>query len=225
MKSVETRMKHAIAATLVGMAFTCPAYAQAPAPASAPASKGYIEGVAQSTFGNVTSQSYGVEAGFSIAARLQVFGEVAHVNDTSPASLSTAAQVIAGALSQTQSNVGYHAEQPTTFGAGGIRFLFPTSPKVEPYVLVGAGVASVKKNVTYTINGTDVTGNLPQYGVVLGTDLSGTETKMMLDLGGGVAWAPWQKLVVDFQYRYGRVFTEDEGLNISRAGIGIGVRF
>ena len=211
-------MKHAIAATLAGMALTCPAYAQAPA-------KGYIEGVAQSTFGNVTSQSYGVEGGFSIASRLQIFGEVAHVNDTATASLTTSAQVMAGALSQTQPNVGYHAEQPTTFGAGGIRFLFPTSPKVEPYVLVGAGVASVKKNVTYTVNGSDVTGNLPQYGIVLGTDLSGTETKMMLDFGGGVSWAVWQKLVVDFQYRYGHVFTDDEGLNISRAGIGIGVRF
>lgn len=211
-------MKHAIAAALAGMALTCPAYAQEPA-------KGYIEGVAQSTFGNVTSQSYGVEGGFSIASRLQIFGEVAHANDTATASLATSAQVIAGALSQTQSNVGYNAEQPTTFGIGGIRFLFPVSAKIEPYVRVGAGVASVQKNVTYTVNGTDVTGNLPQYGIVLGTDLSGTETKMMLDFGGGVSWAVWQKLVVDLQYRYGHVFTGDEGLNISRAGIGIGIRF
>jgi len=211
-------MKHAIAAALAGMALTCPAYAQEPA-------KGYIEGVAQSTFGNVTSQSYGVEGGFSIASRLQIFGEVAHANDTATASLATSAQVIAGALSQTQSNVGYNAEQPTTFGLGGIRFLFPASAKIEPYVRVGAGVASVQKNVTYTVNGTDVTGNLPQYGIVLGTDLSGTETKMMLDFGGGVSWAVWQKLVVDLQYRYGHVFTDDEGINISRAGIGIGVRF
>ena len=211
-------MKHAIAAALAGMALTCPAYAQEPA-------KGYIEGVAQSTFGNVTSQSYGVEGGFSIASRLQIFGEVAHANDTATVSLATSAQVIAGALSQTQSNVGYNAEQPTTFGLGGIRFLFPVSAKIEPYVRVGAGVASIQKNVTYTVNGTDVTGNLSQYAIVLGTDLSGTETKMMLDFGGGVSWAVWQKLVVDLQYRYGHVFTDDEGINISRAGIGIGIRF
>lgn len=214
-------MKHAIAAILAWMALTGTAYAQAPASAS----KGYIEGVAQSTFGNVTSQAYGVEVGFSIAARLQVFGEVARVNDTASASFSSSAQLMAGALSQTQANVGYHAEQPTTFGVGGIRFLFPTSSRVEPYVLVGAGVASVQKNVTYTISGSDVTGNLAQYGIVLGTDLSGTETKMMLDLGGGVVWTAWQKLIVDFQYRYGRVFTSGEGLSINRAGIGVGVRF
>jgi hypothetical protein len=39
-----------------------------------------------------------------------------------------------------------------------------------------------------------------------------------------VAWPVWEKLVVDFQYRYGRVFTS-EGLNMNRAGVGIGVRF
>ena len=200
------------------------AHAQAAA-APVQASKGYVEGTAQSTFGNVTSQAYGAEVGFSIAPKFQIFGEFAHVNDTAPSSLAESAQLIAGALSQTQSNVGFGARQPTTFGVGGVRFPFATSSKVEPYVLVGAGVATVKKDVTYTISGTDVTANLAQYGVVLGTDLSGSETKMMLDLGGGVVWPAWQKLIIDFQYRYGRVFTSDEGLNINRAGVGIGVRF
>jgi opacity protein-like surface antigen len=83
----------------------------------------------------------------------------------------------------------------------------------------------VKKDVSFTVNGADVTSTLPQLGVVLGTDLSGSETKPMLSLGVGVVWPVWQKLIVDFQYRYGRVFTSDQGLNLSRAGIGIGVRF
>jgi opacity protein-like surface antigen len=60
---------------------------------------------------------------------------------------------------------------------------------------------------------------------VLGTGLSGSETKGMFSLGAGLVWPVWQKLVVDFQYRYGRVFTSGEGLNLNRAGVGIGVRF
>jgi hypothetical protein len=32
-------------------------------------------------------------------------------------------------------------------------------------------------------------------------------------------------LIVDLQYRYGRVFTSGGGLNVHRAGIGLGVRF
>jgi opacity protein-like surface antigen len=211
-------MKTSIVAVLAWTALTGVAAAQS-------VSKGYVEGVAQSTFGNVTSQGYGVEAGVSLGINVQVFGEVMRVKDTAPASLLTSAQLIANGLSQTQTNVGYHAEQPAVFGAAGFRFVFPTTSSLEPYVLIGGGVAQVEKKVSYTINGTDVTSNLSQYGVVLGSDLSGTETKAMVDLGVGLAWPLWQKLVLDFQYRYGRVFLSDEGLNINRAGIGVGVRF
>lgn len=211
-------MKTSIAAVLAWTVLTGVASAQS-------LSKGYIEGIAQSTFGNVTSQGYGVEVGVSLGINVQVFGEVMHVNNTAPASLQTSAQVIANGLSQTQTNVGYRAEQPTTFGAAGLRFVFATTSSLEPYVLVGGGVAQVEKKVSFTINGTDVTNNLSQYGAVLGSDLSGTETKAMVDLGVGLAWPVWQKLVLDFQYRYGRVFLSDEGLNINRAGIGVGVRF
>jgi opacity protein-like surface antigen len=210
-------MKHAIAAALAWAALSGVASAQS-------VSKGYVEGVAQATFGNVTSQGYGAEAGFSLGINVQVFGEVMRVNDTATAGLAADAQLIATELARTQSGVGFSAKQPTTFGAGGLRFVFPTTSKVEPYVLVGAGVAQVKKDVTYSVNGSDVTSNLAQYGIVLGTDLSGSESKLMLDLGAGVAVPVWSKLVIDFQYRYGRVFT-DEGLNINRAGIGVGVRF
>jgi opacity protein-like surface antigen len=211
-------MKTTVAAILVWVAFAGAARAQS-------LSRGYVEGIAQSTFGGVTSQGYGAEGGVNLSPNVQVFGEFMRVNDTTTSTLTSSAQVIANALAQTQPNVGYHAEQPATFGAGGVRFLFATNSSLEPYVLVGAGVAKVSKNVSYTINGTDVTSTLGQYGVVLGTDLSGSETKAMLDLGGGVVWPVWQKLMIDFQYRYGRVFLSDEGLNINRAGVGVGIRF
>ncbi len=89
----------------------------------------------------------------------------------------------------------------------------------------GLGIARVKKDVHFTVGGTDVTNNMQQYNIVLGTDLTGSETKAMLSLGLGLMWPAWRQLVVDLQYRYGRVFTYDSGLNINRAGIGIGVRF
>src|SRR5262249_1419917 len=96
---------------------------------------------------------------------------------------------------------------------------------VEPYILGGFGLARVKKDASFTVGGTDVTGNLQQFGVVLGTDLTGSETKPMFSLGLGVAWPAWRQLVIDFGYRYGRVFTSGEGLNMNRAGVGVGVRF
>ena len=195
------------------------------AQSAAPASKGYVEGVAQSAFGNVTSQSFGVELGVTIMPDLQVFVDVGHARDTAPSSLGTAAQGIAGWLSQTQSNVTFSGKQPVTFGLAGVRYRFGSSPKVEPYVMAGGGMAQVKKEVSFSVNGSDVTSTLAQFGVVLGTDLSGSETKPMLTIGVGAVWSAYQRLIVDFQFRYGRVFTEDEGLNVSRAGVGIGVRF
>ena len=156
-----------VTALIVG-AFVCGGVAHAQS--AAPASKGYVEGVAQSAFGNVTSQSYGVEVGVTIAPKLQVFGEVGYTRDTASSNLGASAQLIAGFLSRTQSNVTFNAKQPVTFGLGGVSYLIPTSVKVQPYVLVGGGIAQVKKDVTFAIAGTDVTGSLPQYGAVLGTD-------------------------------------------------------
>jgi opacity protein-like surface antigen len=224
MMSGETRMKIPTAAILTWMAFTGAVYAQAPAPA-APASKGYVEGVAQSAFGNVTSQSFGAEFGYAVMPALQVFVDAGYTGNTTPKELGTAAQSIAGWMSQTQSNVTYVAKQPVSFGVGGVRYRFRSSAKVEPYVLGGVGAAQVKKDVTFSISGADVTATLPQYGVVLGSDLSGSETKAMLEFGGGVVWPAWKRLIVDFQYRYGYVFATGQGLNINRAGVGIGFRF
>jgi hypothetical protein len=70
-----------------------------------------------------------------------------------------------------------------------------------------------------------VTANLAPYGVVLGADLSGSYTKPMATVGLGVMWPAWQRLVLDFQYRYGRIFADGQGINVSRAGLGFGVRF
>ncbi len=195
------------------------------AQSAAPASKGYVEGVAQSAFGNVTNQSFGLELGVTIAPKLQVFVDVGHARDTAPSDLGAGALLIAGFLSQTQSDVTFSGKEPVTFGLAGVRYLIQSLAKVEPYVLAGGGVAHVTKDVTFAVAGSDVTGNLAQYGVVLGTDLSGSETRPMLTVGVGVVWPAWQRLIVDFQYRYGRVFTSDQGLNLSRAGIGIGLRF
>jgi opacity protein-like surface antigen len=206
---------------IIGTLATC-----AVAHAQSAAGRGYVEGVAQSTFGSSTSQSYGAEAGFTIRPNLQIYVEGGQTRDARTASFTAAAQQIAVFLTEDQSGVTFRARKPITFGTAGLRFLIPVSNnKVVPYVLIGGGVARVKQDVTYAVNGTDVTAVLPQLGVVLGTDLSGTQTTGMVTAGGGVAWSPVRQLVVDFQYRYGRVFASDQGLNVNRAGVGIGVRF
>ena len=212
----------AIAALIVGvLALSGVAHAQSAAPAP---SKGYVEAVAQSAFGNLTSQSFGAELGVTVAPHLQLFVEGGQVRDTSPAVLGASAQLMAGSLSRTQSAVGFSVKRPVTFGAAGVRFAI-SQGRVEPYLLFGGGVARVRRDVRFTVGGNDVTSDLAQLGVVLGSDLSGSETKPLITGGGGVAFPLWSRIVVDLQLRYGRILTEDQGTNVTRAGIGFGVRF
>lgn len=219
-------------AVLVGsLALGGVAHAQSGRPAASASVEdaGYVEVVAQSAFGNVTSQSYGIEAGFTVRPNLQLFVEVGQTKNVATAELSAAAQTIAGALSQTQNSVGFSTKEPVTFGNVGIRYSVPVSgSRARPYVLGGFGLASVKRNVAFTVGGTDVTGSLSQdqYGnIVLGTDLTGSETKPMFVLGAGLALPAWERLIIDLQFRVGRIFAEDAAITVSRAGIGIGVRF
>src|SRR5262245_43786032 len=188
--------------------------------------KGYAEVVAQSAFGNVTSQNYGAEFGFTVTPTVQVFFEVGHTLNVATDQISSAAQTIASALSQTQSNVGYSVKQPLTFGVGGVRYLVPISgSKLLPYFMGGFGVAKASNDATFSVGGTDVTSNLSQYGIVLGSDLSGGFTKPMVTLGGGVSYPVWESFLLDFQFRYGHVFAEGESINSARAGVGVGFRF
>jgi opacity protein-like surface antigen len=189
-------------------------------------SKGYVEGVAQSAFGNATSQSYGAEGGFALTPGLWIFVEGGQTRNVATEAIGTAAQQIASFLAETQpAAVAFQVKEPVTFAAVGLKYEMLVDGKAQPYVMVGGGVARVKQDVAFSVGGADVTGNLQQYFVVLGSDLSGTFTKPMLTLGAGVAWPAWKRLVLDLQYRYGRIFADDQGINVNRAGLGVGVRF
>ena len=65
--------------------------------------RGYVEAFAESAFGNVTSQSFGAEVGFTVRPNLQVFGSFGQVRDAPTPELGAAAQTVAGALAQVQS--------------------------------------------------------------------------------------------------------------------------
>jgi opacity protein-like surface antigen len=221
---------------MTGMIAAAPGVARAQSGASpTPAfDTGYAEGVAQSAFGNVTTQSYGAELGVTITAGLQVFVEGGQTRNVATPEIGVSAQKIADFLQgQLPSQaVDHSVKVPATFFVGGLRYLIPISGsgkspigKAQPYVMGGFGIARVERNVSFTIAGTDVTGNLQQYGVILGTDLSGNFTKPMLTLGGGVTLPIWRQLLLDFQYRYGRIFADDQAIVVQRAGVGFGVGF
>ncbi len=223
-------MKLFVGPLMVTLAFAGVAGAQTPAPPRPqPADAGYVEAVGQAAFSDVTSQSYGIEAGFSVRPHLQVYADIGLTRDVAPASFAAAAQTIAGGLSQVQSNVGYTAKEPVTFGVVGIRYGFQVAgSKAQPYVKTGFGLAHLERDAAFTVAGADVTANLSQdqYGnIVLGSDLSGSSNKALFEIGGGIAVPVFTRLVIDLQVRYDRIFADPAGINLTRAGVGIGVRF
>jgi opacity protein-like surface antigen len=174
----------------------------------------------------VTSQSYGVEFGVTIAPTLQVYGEFGQIRDVADSTFTTSASTITNGLAQVQpAAVGVTAKRPVLFGTGGIKYRPASSLRVQPYVLGGFGFAQVKNDVAFTLGGTEATESALAPYVTLGSDLSGTSTSLMLTLGGGVTVPIWQSLILDLQYRFGRIFAEDSGITTNRAGVGFGVRF
>jgi opacity protein-like surface antigen len=114
-----------------------------------------------------------------------------------------------------------------------VKYLIPVGgAKFEPYVMVGFGVAKVRKDVAFFVGGSDVTGQLLNLGVVLGSDLSGEFTKPIVTFGGGVSWQLWRQITADLQIRFSHIGAEDAtasdappATTVGRAGVGIGVRF
>ncbi len=214
-------MKRMIAGLLGVAALSGTAHAQ-----PATETSGYAQVVAQSAFGNVTSQSFGLEAGWSLDPRLGLFAEIGETRDTAPDTIGPNAQTIAQYLTRTQSAaVEFSVKQPVFFVGVGARYAFPRDSAFEPYVLGGAGIARVKRDVSFTLGGTDVTDRLDEYGVVLGSDLAGTESKPMITLGGGIRWRWREPWMFDAGYRFGRIFTESEGTTVNRVGLGVGFTF
>jgi len=191
---------------------------------SDPAEGRYVEAVAQSAFGNVTSQSYGIEAGFTVAPDIQIVGEFGRVRDAATDAIGANAAVIAGGLSQSQSNVSFTVAEPVTFYMAAAKYIFPVAGKLKPYALAGFGLSTVHHDATYRIGGTDVTDDLEQYGVVLGEDLSGSTTDFSAVFGAGAQYPIGRHFILDLQFRFNHIFADDE-ISIGRAGVGFGVRF
>jgi opacity protein-like surface antigen len=198
------------------------AHAQSAGPSSG---NTYVEGVAQSAFGNVTSQSFGVEAGVRIGGGPDVFAEFGRVADVSTAEISADAQLVASQLAQLQNNVSFSVAEPVRFFAAGVKYGMPTSWSLKPYVLAGFGFATVRQDVAFRVGNSDVTSTLDQFGIALGGDLSGSFTKPMVVVGAGAIYPIHGSFFADFQFRYNRIFAPGSAIPLGRAGLGLGFRF
>jgi opacity protein-like surface antigen len=149
------------------------------------------------------------------------FFEFGRMLNTRPSEMETAANLIATALG---SGVTAEAKQPVTYFDVGARYKFPTSGRIHPYAGLAIGGAKVSRNVSFALNGNDITDQLPAMGVQLGGDLSGSEGGALFMLGGGAEIPLQSRFFLDVSYRYAHVWAGD-GVNTNRVQVGIGARF
>jgi hypothetical protein len=226
-------MKRVIRAVVVSAALlmtAAPAMAQtagAPAPAAgAPSVNMFYVGVLAG-IGAVENIGplVGGEAGFRLKNGFDVVAEGGWQRDVvSRLRLGMTTPVI----SYLQSTQGKTAESKTTapalFGMAGIRWVWERESAVRPYVMATVGMATVEYKPTFTLAGLDITGSLPTYGVTLGNDLAFKETKAAFGGGIGALYVNG-RIYADAGLRLLSIQSTGQATNVTRAHIGVGVRF
>jgi len=178
------------------------------------------------TLGHTSDTFLGGEIGLRLVEGLDVFVEGGHMGNVGTTQLDAAAATIAAFLGGTVSSTA----KKVNYVDAGIRYHVHAIPVVHPYVLVGAGVAEVKTQATFAVNGT-VINIADRPDIQLGGDLSGTTRKTFVVAGAGVNVPFLKRLFVDIGYRYGRVFPKtgdvetDTSINTERVVVGIGISF
>jgi len=202
---------------------------QAQTPAATSTDPYYAAFTVGATLGQTTGAVFGAEGGWSLNPSWDLFVEAGRMSNAKTEKTDVAASTISQYLAGlTGGATTFDAKVRVPYVDVGARYKLPMRARfpLQPYVGVGIGAAKVSPNVTFTVNGTNVTARLlDTFGVQLGSDLSGSQTKAFLTVGLGTQFRPLASRLGHVSYRYGRVFLPDQELNTNRVQVGIGVRF
>ena len=165
------------------------AAAQQPATGSTPsASQGFfLGGTAGISIVKNVGAHVGGELGYHLTDRLDLLGEGYWLqNVVTQNELNSAAQ-IATYLQGTQGQPATGTVRAPAFYLGAaLRYMFTEPARARPYVVFGGGAGWITREPTFTLGGVDVTSSLNQYGIVLGSDLTGRTVSPAFIAGFGL---------------------------------------
>ena len=167
----------------------------------------------------------GVQIGRRLSPKLDVFVEGVYLQDVVTRRRADSATTLAAYLAVTQGKAASGAVQiPAGTFVGGVRYFVADTHGVHVYVSGFAGMTRATLKPTFMLGGVDVTTTLPQYGVTLGSDMTGTTTKATL--GGGVgAQRPLGAWYLDAGIRVYSIQFEGQAANTINVAVGIGRKF
>jgi opacity protein-like surface antigen len=175
------------------------------------------------TLGHKSDAFVGGEFGYRLTETLDLFVEGGHMGNVATTDLDDRAAIIANHLGGTAST----AFKVNHFDVG-VRYRIDATPTIHPYVLGAIGVANVKTEVAFSVNGTVID---PSSTVQVGSDLSGTLNKTMIVVGFGINVPFKTRFFGDLGYRYGAIlaktdnFETDKTISTQRIVLGAGIRF
>ena len=127
----------------------------------------------------------GAQLSGSVSSRFDVFGEAVYLQDVVTRRRAESATDVATYLAQTQGKAATGTlEIPTWAFTGGGKVFLADFGHTRLYAAGQAGAAHVTLSPTFTLGGADITSTLPQYGVTLGADLTGSSVCAVV--GGGI---------------------------------------
>jgi opacity protein-like surface antigen len=178
------------------------------------------------TLGHKSSGFVGGEFTWRLMPKLDIFVEGGHMANVGTQALDDNANVIANAVGATVSS---SAIKVNHFDAGIKFWIDPIVQKALPYFVFAVGAASTTTEVNFAVNGTVV--DPAALGVQLGGDLSGSNTKAIITIGGGIAIPIAARYYVDLGYRFGGILSNtsdienDTAIKSQRIIFGFGARF
>jgi hypothetical protein len=221
---------------LAAVGTASPARAQAPTPAPSTTQNAaaaapivnvwYIGGAVGAGIVDSASVTGNVEAGFRIWKNLDLLVEGGYAGNLATRRELDRTGTIAASVQATQgSPVSSSITVPSTYATFGARWVFESSGRFRPYVLLSVGGAAVDLKPKFVVNGADVTGSLSNFGVTLGTDISGKYRPLAFGGGVGVLMPLGRRWYFDGSLRLLSVDTTGQRTNLSRVIVGIGRRF
>lgn len=188
--------------------------------------RAYIEVTGGPTFGHKTGGSMGAEGGYWILNSLGVFAEAGRMTNVVTKSTLDQASLIGSAIGASAS-----AKTAATYFDAGVMYRLPAHSRLHPYAALGFGVAHATNSSTFKVGGSDITGQIANYGAQLGSDLAGSYTRPFVTFGIGTHIPFGSRWLGDISYRYGRIGAETgdnasiAAINSNRLQFGVGARF
>jgi len=196
------------------LALTLCASAVATAQTATGATTSYAEFDFAATLGHKSDTSIGGEYGFHLSPDFDVFVEGGHIGNAATSQMDDDAALIAANVGATATSIS-----KITFVDAGLRYHWPASVNVDPYVALGVGLAHVKNETTLSANS-----DLVQFG----SDLNGTQNRPIIMIGGGATVGFAKRYFLDLSYGFGAVLATGDASSVNktqRAQVGIGIKF